>query len=288
MSMDQQQEITLNTAFKPGTKEYLNELGLHYESLNDFFKAVQAYREALELDPSFKFAWFNMGTCMIQLDDFLKAHNCFDKALAIDPSFKEALYNKGFTYFREENYKKAIELFDKVLKLDPDFQEASLKKIDTYLCMKDYKNLSLEADKYLEKDYHNYIVWYLKGLALNFLGKYTEAMSSFDTSIELMPTYIEALSAKAFLAGSMGDSDIEIACYNKVLELNPSDINAWINKSNVFIRQEKYLEALKCTDVAIKIDPDIKEIWQNRLTALENLELTDEAILCKKELANFK
>lgn len=291
MSSSESISNNLNTTkltIEPGTKEYFNEMGLQYEREGNYLLAVQMFNEALKIDPKFIFAWFNNGkslTHLGQIDDALK---CYDQAIDLNNSFKEAWYNKGYVYNLTNNNKKALECYNKALYIDPEFNIALVQKIITLLNLKEFKLVSEEADKYIEKDYHNYVIWYDKGVALNYLGKYQEAMTCFDTAIELKADYVEALAAKGYLHGTMKEYVKELEAYDKVLEFDPTHLETWINKSNVLNRLAKYVESLKCNDIAVSISPDHKQIWENRIVSLEALGLTEEVKICSKEIAKFK
>lgn len=290
MSSSESISNNLNTpklTIEPGTKEYFNEMGLQHEREGKFFQAVQMFNEALKIDPKFMFAWFNNGKSLTHLGQIEDALKCYDQALEIDPMFKEAWYNKGYVYNLIDNNKRALDCYNMAIQIDADFNIAVIQRITTLLRLKEFKRVSEEADKYIEKDYHNYLVWYNKGVALNYLGKYQEAMTCFDTAIELKSDYVEALAAKGFLHGTMKDYENELECYDKVLELDPTHLETWINKSNVLNRLTKYVESLKCNDIAVSLNPDHKQVWENRLVALEALGLTEEVKICAKEIARF-
>lgn len=98
-----------------------NKLGLEYlttahnldpQNVNILYGIAQFYQDAeeadmandyyvkiLEIDPNFKFAWFNRGRLELELyQDYNAAIDFFNKALEIDPQFAEAHHNKGVAY----------------------------------------------------------------------------------------------------------------------------------------------------------------------------------------------
>jgi tetratricopeptide (TPR) repeat protein len=57
------------------------------------------------------------------------------------------------------------------------------------------------------------------------------------------------------ILGKLGKHEEAIECYDKVIELDPENEAAWINKGNALCNLNKYEEGIKCCDKAIKMDP---------------------------------
>ena len=278
----------LNIPFEEGSAEYLNEMGLLHQQNANFNHAIQCYSQALKINPEFKYAWFNMATSLTHVGRREEAINSYDKALENDQQYKEAWYNKGFLLRRDFKPKKALYCFDQALIIDPRFKLALIQKISTHMELKEFAEASNAADKYLELDYNNYEIWYDKAIALNHLGKFKESIVCLDTAIEIKPDYLEAMLAKGYIYGSIEDYENEIASYEKVFEKDPTNRIGWINKTHALNKLGRYLESLKCSDIALALNIRQKQIWENRIVSLEALELTEEAEECKKELERFQ
>ena len=53
------------------------------------------------------------------------------------------------------------------------------------------------------------------------LGKYEQALSCYDKSLEINPRYYEALSGKGICLVKLGKYEEALICCNKALEINP-------------------------------------------------------------------
>ena len=74
-----------------------------------------------------------------------------------------------------------------------------------------------------------------------------------------------------------------IACYDKVIELDPRSKAAWFNKALVSSHLDKHEEALTCYEEAIRIDPTYARSWCNKGVTCIRLKKIPEAITCFEE-----
>lgn len=72
--------------------------------------------------------------------------------------------------------------------------------------------------------------------------------------------------------------DEAIACYDKVIEVNPKNKWGWINKGAALAELTKYEEAIKIYDKAIQIHPQSADVWCNKGFALSGLNKFEDAI----------
>jgi len=135
------------------------------------------------------------------------------------------------------------------------------------------------------------VAWTRKGIILR---NGNESIDCFDKAIKLDPSYIDAWKNKAKEQYQMGldaydpiinfnnssnlfeiiDNDDRqrrillnesLACYDKILELNPLDVEAWTTKGFVLDELEKHCEAMNCYKTAFIINPEQAEIfWYNK------------------------
>jgi len=74
-----------------------------------------------------------------------------------------------------------------------------------------------------------------------------------------------------------------IACYDKVIELDPRSKAAWFNKALDSFHLDKYEEALTCYEEAIRIDPTYSDSWCSKGVTCIHLKKIPEAIACFEE-----
>jgi tetratricopeptide (TPR) repeat protein len=122
--------------------------------------------------------------------------------------------------------------------------------------------------------------WGNKGFSLTTLGKYQEAIACYDRVLEIDPRYALAWYNKGGALKNLGKYQEAINCYDKAIEIEPRDAGAWLNKGTVLDKFDRYREAITCYDRALEINPRYALAWHNKGGALSNLGKHQEVIAC--------
>jgi tetratricopeptide (TPR) repeat protein len=205
---------------------------------------------------------------------------------------------KGQELGRNGSYEEAIKAYDKALELDPRNAQAWFAK-GTVLSLlagstndDDLYEDSIKAlDKAIELDTRQIKSRLVKANTLLNLGRYNESLATLDEAIEASSEDQEKAQIwfeKAHLFAEQGSYNKTADALEKVFELNPQDIDLWIN-GGVLLSSvlERYEDALKYYESAIQIDPDNKLAWINKASALIELNRTAEATGAYQEALNI-
>ncbi|HEY9872806.1 MAG TPA: tetratricopeptide repeat protein [Candidatus Obscuribacterales bacterium] len=76
----------------------------------------------------------------------------------------------------------------------------------------------------------NYWAWYRRGDGLDRVGKYYQAIASFDKALEVRPTDYWAWYRRGEALRQMRRYQDAIACFDKALEIRPDDRNTLNSK----------------------------------------------------------
>jgi len=141
-----------------------------------------------------------------------------------------------------------------------------------------YEEAVASFDKVIEikPDYHE--AWYNRGYILYELGRYEEAVASFDKVIEIKPDYHEVWYNRGVALDHLGRYEEAVASFDKVIEIKPDYYQAWNNQGTILGKLRRYEEAVASFDKVIEIKPDEYEAWNNRGVALDHLGRYEEAI----------
>jgi tetratricopeptide (TPR) repeat protein len=92
--------------------------GLEETKKENYKKAIEYYKKAVNVDPEFAYAWDNMGINYRRLDNYDKAIECYKKSLEIDPYGLMPIQNIAIAYQYKKEYSKAIEAYKKLAEID--------------------------------------------------------------------------------------------------------------------------------------------------------------------------
>ena len=94
----------------------------HYE------KAIDAFKNAINIDPKFKEAHCHLGVIYIEQERHTEAIKVLGKATEIDPRFKEAHFNLALAYLKLGKFEFARNAADAALEIDPNYEPARILK----------------------------------------------------------------------------------------------------------------------------------------------------------------
>jgi len=113
-------------------------------------------------------------------------------------------------------------------------------------------------------------------------GEHVKAIENYDKAIEIDPNDEEAWYSKGWPLGELERHEEAIECYDKAIELNPNYDTAWYNKGFELGKLERHEEAIECYDKAIELNPNDEVAWYAKGVNLEGLGKKDEAEQCFK------
>ena len=106
-----------------------------------------------------------------------------------------------------------------------------------------------------------------------------------DTALDIWAAWMESGSDAADLvmeravnAQAMGEADLALALYDRVLAIQPGYAEAWNRRATIYLSQENYSEALRDVNEALRLEPRHFGAWGGLGAVMESLGSTDEAI----------
>jgi len=125
-------------------------IGICYAKLGAYTKAVEAYKQAISLNPDKASGHYNLGIAYDNLSLYEDARESYIKAIRIDPDYTEAHYRLGVDYVILGFRIFAIEAYKQAIRIDPDYTEAHYSLGVAYLLIKD-RNSALKEYKILKE-----------------------------------------------------------------------------------------------------------------------------------------
>lgn len=123
-------------------------------------------------------------------------------------------------------------------------------------------------------------LWNKKGLIYRKAGKLVESIECYDKALEIQPSNAAAWSNKARALDEMNMLPEALKCYKKALQLNPNSASTWNNYGYAYRKLKRFKEALECYDRAIEIWPQYDKAWFNKGYIYEQQERYIDALEC--------
>lgn len=124
-NLHQIEDLKIKAAAKEATAETWKELGNIYFDTDQPELAIQAYEQALNLQPDDTNTLNDQGAMYRQTGDFKRAVTNFEKAYSMDPHNLESLYNSGYVYaFDLNNIPKALMMWHRYVTLESKSETA--------------------------------------------------------------------------------------------------------------------------------------------------------------------
>jgi predicted O-linked N-acetylglucosamine transferase (SPINDLY family) len=118
-----------------------------------------------------------------------------------------------------------------------------------------------------------------RGIALQYLRRFDEALASYERALAIDPAYPDALNGRGVALRDLKRYEEALASYGKALSLNPNYAEALNNRGITLIDLKRSGEALASLDQALAIKPDYAEALNNRGIALQGLKRFADALV---------
>ncbi len=184
----------------------------------------------------------------------------------------------GNIYFRQGSYNEAIKEYDLVTTLDPGDSKAWYNKGVALDKIEKYTEAIACYDKAINNGYKD--AWYKKGHLFDKLNRHQDAVECYNKVLEIDPDFALGWYEKGILLDKLGNYLETIACYDMAIKLEPSNRRYLEAKAIFFHQKKKYEEAVNCYDTIMKIYPDALDILVRKGTALYELGRYEESLPC--------
>ncbi len=221
----------------------LFERGQGAHARGDLERAVGFYEEAIKLKPEFPEAEFQRGTALVALKRFAEAETAFRRATALKSNWAMPHASLGLLLVRLNRDRDAEIALRQAHKLDPQNELVLRLLADIRLRSGDAREaLDLARRATALKDAPP-AAWIVKAMAEKATGARIEAAATLD----------------------------------HVLQLEPDNVPALIERADLFVEENKHAEAIKLLITADRIQPKHKAIASRLAIAYERNGQPDDA-----------
>jgi tetratricopeptide (TPR) repeat protein len=165
-------------------------------------------------------------------------------------------------------YQDALTYIDTQLVTHPHQQKLKEKRAELLLLTEQYDQYLAERPSFSEKTQRKLNRSYI--IALMKAGETADAITQIDQLIAKKPTS-DAYQLRGQALSIQGDHELAISAFDEALLLEPTNIDALVNKAIVLADTGKLYESLDLLDQAIALTPDDHILRYNKGTVLSDL-----------------
>jgi serine/threonine protein kinase/Flp pilus assembly protein TadD len=193
--------------------------------------AIELFKRALKLDPSYALAYAGLGDAYSQrtgrfgfeatwLDSAIEAS---EKAISIDPNCAEGHKSLGLAYMAKGWRRKALQAYGKSVELNPNYYPAVGNIGTTNMALGDYGEALKWARKAVALN-PAFAFWYLNvGNIYMCLDNHLEAERWLHKALELQPDFVYPHREFVYMYLAQGNFDKARAHSQKALSLAPNE-----------------------------------------------------------------
>lgn len=201
----------------------------------DLLSAEVEAKRLYNLYPDDHMVNFLQGVCHIQREQYQKAISFFEEAVQINPCFCEAYFNLANLYRQEIKIPQSIACLKKIIEIEGihgDLGKLAKKEIDSF-----EKMFQKTSGKTLAEYLHSHTLF---DEAFTSLRKeeYREAISLFQQVLTLEPNHVQSYGNMALAHSALGEQKIALQYLDKALLLDPTYEPAQQNRENILRLKE--------------------------------------------------
>jgi Tfp pilus assembly protein PilF len=224
-----------------------------YEQSGHLENAIPAMRLAIQYDPKSEKYRFDYGVLLTNSNAPAAAVIRLEESIQSFPSSSRLWFALGFANFKLDKNEEAERALRKAIDLDPKFAPAL-----AYL-----------------------------GLIRTKTGAYAEAISLYESALSADPklAVVHHLIADTMLKQANADPRVIETHLRRATEMDPTFMPARLSLGKLFMRSQRWTEAVSELEQVIKLDPQVTEAYYQLGLAYGRLKRTAEA---QSAMANFK
>lgn len=173
----------------PKEKRAHERLGWYYHGKEFFYRALEEFNKALELDSNYGEALNGLAYTYAEMGDYAQAIEYFKRYAAVSPGDANPFDSMGELYFKMGQLDNALAKFKEAIEVKPDFMSTRLKISYIYALKEDYAEAIKWTDYYITMAPSSGLRtsgYWQKAFYYYFLGKFDQTLNMLDTAEALL------------------------------------------------------------------------------------------------------
>lgn len=261
--------------------EVLIKLASIYSEQKAYSTAAEFYNSAISKDNKNPLYYYLASEAYMNLNDTANAVKYLNTAISIDPNYAQAYHSLASYYFKTGVLQSALENYDKAISLKQSGLSPSVLHTErgmVYKGLKEFDKAINDFDfslKLNDKDTLAYIE-----MAEIHIWKNEDSLGFIDLNkgLALDKDNVKGLIYRGIFFMNISQYDVATKDLTRAVELAPRDTLALFALGNLYLAQEKYQDAIRYYDKALKENNNYVAIYENRGIAYYNLGFYRQAM----------
>jgi tetratricopeptide (TPR) repeat protein len=239
--------------------------------------ARESYRKALELDPDQPKIWCNLGALEFQLGEFEPSVDALNHAVRLKPDYARAWDNLAGSLCALDQLDEAERCCHRALNFKPGYADPNFKLGSIYFQRDRMADAEKVFREVLEANPGYPLAGHYLAMVLARSGQLGPALEACENAAT-PPGEIEvpslAWNEMAYHLYEAGEYEEAIRAYEKALTFTPERAVIWLDAGVAHHQLGELDQARRHYEQAVELDPDLVRAWNNHATVKH--ELGDE------------
>lgn len=256
----------------PDSPRVVGNLGVAHMNADRLDEARDFLLRAVELDPEWPKAWYNLALWLRKTGDLIAAETAFQRALELAPTSVPAWLGLGDLYRDSGRPRDAKAAYDEALRSAPNRAEA-LQRRGRLLSesLGEHDAALRDLDAALAAGLDDYALRLDRGAVLGRLGRTSDAVREFTVAIERRPENPRAYYDRGLTYLRGNDRAAARQDFATAARLDPSYADAYIGLGSLSLMDGDYSAARDGFERALSLDPGNAHARFNLGVALESM-----------------
>ena len=256
----------------------LMDKGYSLTELRRYDEALEAYDDALALQPRYAWAWARKGRTLRLLNRHPEALAAYERALELDPRYAWAWRGKGMILERLDRWEEALVCYQKAAQINPKdaWHWCNQAEVLQHLG-RDEEAIPL-LYKALATDPSHATSWARLGQVYRQMKMYEESVAAYEQAVRLDAGYGWAHNGYGLALKMVGRTKEALLAFKKAARYQPDDVWHWYNITEALIELRQFDDAVEPAFEATRVDPKHAYSWAKLGQVLRYVRRQDEAL----------
>lgn len=253
--------------------------GNAYLSLGYAEQALQDYNHVIEINPYDASVFINRGNAYAKLGQFGAALQDYSQAIHLNPQEMTVYYNRGDVYLETMEFDLALQDFTQVITDNPRDIGAYMKRAEAYWRSDNPQAAIQDYTQIIAIDATMANAYYERAKRYRELEQFESAIDDYTHVIRLQPDNAEAYLFRGFLYEELQNVDAALDDFTQVVALDSDSIGGmgYHSRGKIHLNAGNATLAIQDFTEAIVADPRDDSVLKDRSRAYRQIGEHDKA-----------